>query len=424
MRYLALGLSLGLIACAPASAPAPAKGPPAGPALERDAATPAPHVDASVTPDAARVDAPLADGAPSVDVAAPPAPSGDWWDSHWSKRARLTVVDSALMGPLTDFQIPVKLDATTIDYASTQAMGADLRVVTADGQVLAHQIDSWDPAGASLLWVKLPTLSAQPPSLWIYYGNPAAPALSAANASAVWPAPYAGVWHLSGDAKDATANGFDGVTMAGGSFVDAQMGKGLMLDRAGKEHIALKADIKVLARAAGCTFSAWINPVNVEDSVNGMIIMTLGKWFNDNHNSYADFNVNAAGSMISHIDPGTNTAASGYARVVSNPGFIKAGEWAFVTYVIDLASNEERFFKNGQLVDTKPPPGGKFSAPAFIDMVSTRVIIGSEEDNVSHWWSGRMDELRIETALRPPAWIAAQYRAMTVPGFATVTRAP
>ena len=50
--------------------------------------------------------------------------------------------------------------------------------------------------------------------------------------------------------------------------------------------------------AVGCTFSAWIRPVRPENSVNGMIIMTLGKWFNNNHNSYADFNVNANGQMI------------------------------------------------------------------------------------------------------------------------------
>jgi hypothetical protein len=148
--------------------------------------------------------------------------------------------------------------------------------------------------------------------------------------------------------------------------------------------------------------------------------MTVGKWFNNNHNSYTDFNINASGQLISHIDPGPNTAASGYARILSDPGFVKTNEWAWVTYVIDLPGKQERFFKNGQLVSTKPPPAGKAWADAFIDMVSTRVVIGSEEDVVSHHYTGSMDELRLEKGMRSPAWIATQYRAMTAAGYVKV----
>jgi hypothetical protein len=95
-----------------------------------------------------------------------------------------------------------------------------------------------------------------------------------------------------------------------------------------------------------------------------------------------------------------------------------------VTYVIDLAAKEERFFKNGMLVSTKPPPAGGQWASTFIDMVSTRVVIGSEEDNISHWYTGTMDELRIEKGMRTPAWIAAQYRSMTVPDYSKVEKQP
>jgi hypothetical protein len=357
------------------------------------------------------------DAAPVAPPVTSPPPAG-WWDARWTHRSTLTISDPGLMEALTDFQVPVKLDSSALDYAAARPDGQDLRVVTAEGTVLDTQIDGWDPAGTSLVWVKLPRLDGKPLALSIYYGNAAAEAA----AGQVWPAPYTGVWHLSGDAKDSTPNGNDGAMMVGGSFVPGQLGKGLHLDRAAKDHIVLKGDIKLVAGAAGCTFSAWINPNNIEDSVNGMIIMTVGKWFNNNHNSFTDFNVNAAGQMISHIDPGPNMAASGYARILSDPGFIKASEWAWVTYVIDLAAKEERFFKNGMLVSTKPPPAGKAWADTFIDMVSSRVVIGSEEDNISHWYTGSMDELRIEKGMRSPAWIGAQYRAMTAPGYAKVVK--
>jgi hypothetical protein len=46
--------------------------------------------------------------------------------------------------------------------------------------------------------------------------------------------------------------------------------------------------------------------------------------------------------------------------------------------------------------------------------------VGSEEDVVSHHYTGRMDELRLEKGMRSPAWIAAQYRSMTAPGYVKV----
>jgi hypothetical protein len=331
----------------------------------------------------------------------------------------VTIVDPELTETLTDFQTLVQLAPGAIDYAAAKSNGDDLRFV-ADGQVLSHQVDAWNAGGTSILWLRLPKLGPGATTLWLYYGNKDAAAPADADVKAVWPAPYTGVWHLSGDAKDSTPEGNDGAQMVGGSFVDGKLGKGLLLDGGKRDHITLKAGIKLVAGAPGCTFSAWINPTKIEDSVNGMIIMTVGKWFNDNHNSYTDFNINAAGQMISHVDPGPNMAASGYARILSDPGFVKTNEWTWVTYVIDLPAKQERFFKDGKLVSTKPPPAGKAWAAAFIDMVSTRVVIGAEEDVVSHFYTGTMDELRIEKGMRTAAWIAAQYRSLTAPAFVKI----
>ncbi len=339
---------------------------------------------------------------------------GGWWNSAWSKRYQVTIGDAELKEEQTDFQVPIRLDASNFDYSAARPAGADLRFVDSSGKVMNHQIDTWDMTGTSVIWLRLPKLTVPATTVWLYYGNPSAESPADTDAHAVWPSPYAGVWHLSGDAKDATANGFDGMNIVGGSFVAAKQGRGFMMSRAQKDHIDLKPNIKLVAGAAGCTFSAWINPTNIEDSVNGMVIMTLGKWFTNNHNSYADFNVNAGGQMISHVDPGPSTTAGGYTRVNSDSGIIKAGEWAWVTYVIDLAGSQERFYKNGVLASTK---NATFLAKSFIDMVSSRTVIGTEEDNIDHWYTGTVDEIRLETGMRPASWIAAQYRSMTTAGF-------
>jgi hypothetical protein len=390
---------------------------PAGVDLQ-DAGEPAAAVDSAGPADgrSTQTSVPAPDSAVAM-ADAPPAPVAGWWNPAWHKRTRITISDPELKETLADFQVGVTLAAPAFDATAARSDGADLRFVTDDGTVLDHEIDLWNPAGSTLVWVRLAKLGPGATTVHLYYGNPDAPAT---DGHGVWPEPYAGVWHLSGNGNDSTAHAFDGVMMAGGAFTDGRMAKGLTLDGSKHEHITLKPDIKLVAGAPGCTFSAWINPTKIEDSVNGMIIMTVGKWFNNNHNSYTDFNINASGQMISHIDPGPNTAAGGYARILSDPGFVKTNEWAWVTYVIDLPGKQERFFKNGQLVSTKPPPAGKSWAESFIDMISTRVVIGSEEDIVAHHYTGSMDELRLEKGMRSPAWIAAQYRAMTTDGYVKV----
>ena len=114
----------------------------------------------------------------------------------------------------------------------------------------------------------------------------------------MWPEPYTGVWHLSGNGKDSPRSATTAPRWWGASSPTVGFAKGLQLDGGKRDHITLKGDIKLVAGAAGCTFSAWINPTKIENSINGMIIMTVGKWFNNNHNSYTDFNINAAGQMI------------------------------------------------------------------------------------------------------------------------------
>lgn len=120
--------------------------------------------------------------------------------------------------------------------------------------------------------------------------------------------------------------------------------------------------------------------------------------------------------MLSHIDPADR---GGYKTGRSNPGAVPLKQWTWVTYVIDLATGQERFYKNGALVGQVS--AGAFNAQMYSTQTSTRVVIGTEEDLTKHFWDGMLDELRIEKGMRSAGWIAAQYRAMTTAGYVTVS---
>ncbi len=110
---------------------------------------------------------------------------------------------------LTDFPVLVKISETSIPgfhYSDCRKEnGGDLCFVDENGNLLDCEIDIWDTSGTSLIWVKVPTLSATT-ILKVYYGWLFAPAV---NPKAVWSNGYAGVWHMNETARpmlDSTTN--------------------------------------------------------------------------------------------------------------------------------------------------------------------------------------------------------------------------
>ena len=64
---------------------------------------------------------------------------------------------------LANFPVLVRLSTSRQPWfnpADCAANGADLRFTLSDGTLLAHEIDTWDPAGESCVWVNVPSLSA------------------------------------------------------------------------------------------------------------------------------------------------------------------------------------------------------------------------------------------------------------------------
>ncbi len=276
-----------------------------------------------------------------------------------------------------------------------------------------------------MIWLLMPTLGAAPVEVWLYSGNALAAAPAEPDRRAVWPAPYSAVWHMAGEVADSGASAYVTVN-AGGTFAEGKLGQGLKLLRSAKQYVAVSPDqpIPIISGAVGSTFSAWVQPAKIDGSPgdgtdeqdNGSVLFTVGGHSTDNHNSYTGYNVSYEGRMITHVDP--NDQGS-YRRVRSQPGVMKMDEWAWVTYVVDLAAGEVRFYKNGAAVGAVTE--GAFNATSYDPEASLQVIIGTEEDLTKHFWDGGLDELRIEKGLRSAGWIAAQYRAMTVPDYVTVT---
>ena len=122
----------------------------------------------------------------------------------------ITVPKQSDSADLVDFPVPVRISKAALPgflYSQCAAGGSDIRFIAADGTILPHEIDCWQPGGESLAWVRVDLPAGQATAftmLWRYAGKDRVPAWSPEQ---VWRA-YAGVWHMNGDGVDSTGNGY------------------------------------------------------------------------------------------------------------------------------------------------------------------------------------------------------------------------
>lgn len=124
----------------------------------------------------------------------------------WGQVGRMTVLTTAdganlpAGAVIEGFPLLVRLNKDGFDFAQARPDGADVRLTTADGTVLPHQIEQWDAeSGSASLWVRVPRIEghARLPLL-MHWGNAGAPSTSSASDVFHESNGYLGVWHMDG----------------------------------------------------------------------------------------------------------------------------------------------------------------------------------------------------------------------------------
>jgi hypothetical protein len=339
--------------------------------------------------------------------------SVSWWDTNWTKRNEITF-DTASFGissTLVDFPIQVEIDSAT----ATQMManGQDLRFVDADGGLLAHEIDEWNPSGTSYVWVKVPQIdgNSSTDSIWMYYGN--ATATDAQDPASVWSSDYNAVYHFSedpgaiGTVADSSAYGLNGTNSNAGfdptPFFNPPSGGVMTFDGTGAEYIDLGSG-PFLNDTATATLSAWIEPNSLNASFPDQI---LGVSINGSTNSRAALEL--TGSAVRVVADTSDNGGSSVSVVTTNPTGLTTGAWHHVAAVIDYVGGSISVYVNGAHVQT-------FSGLALSQNTgasdSTYGTIGTDEDPAdrnSLAFNGYIDEARIVRTAQSADWIKAEY---------------
>ena len=325
-------------------------------------------------------------------------------DREWSNRRKLTFDNSAQAENLVNFPVLVRLDASRIDYTKTQDAGQDIRFYDADNTtLLSHEIEKWDEAGTSSVWVKVPQIDAASASdhIYMYYGN--ARAADAQSATAVWDSNFRGVWHLGATAHDSTANAYNGTNAGAVTLVAGKSGDARSSDGA-TQYINMSGTT-IAANLSAVTLSLWVNRTA---NVGGQGLMC----FSINNGGVATGTSRLAFEVITTtnlngIVRAPDGAASASFATTSNP-LANLNTWYQVTMTIDFSGKIITYYVDGSLNSASAVLGW---APNVTDStISASAALGAFDDGLVPF-RGYTDEIRFSSVVRSAAWIAADYKS-------------
>ena len=330
-----------------------------------------------------------------------------WYDSNWSSRIELTFNNSSRAENLDDFPILVTLDTNRFDYSLAKANGEDLRFVDANGQLLAHEIETWNPSGRSAIWVKVPRIdaSSSTDSIQMYYGNAAAADVQ--NSTAVWSNGYVGVWHLNGNPSglqtiaDSSSSNVDGTSigMDATNQVTGPIGGALKFNGTNEAiRVATTSTDPTAVDPSQLTIEAWANSTG-DSGVAERII-------NRRHTIIVPFE--SYGLATSSSDRTQVMSTAGSPDLVGTVGSLPEDRWRYLTGV--LSGSTSSLYVDGVLNATDT---GVLSLGSSDDDITIGAGEMGLNSTLSQYWTGGIDEVRLSNVARSAAWTAAQYASMT-----------
>ena len=318
----------------------------------------------------------------------------DWWDCDWKARIELTPDDGQL-DALTGFPVLVVLTPQRVDYDRVSKGGANLQFVSSAGDVLPHELESWDPEGSSAVWVRANLGMGE--TIELYFDGPDA---GGGSPEDVWEG-YAGVWHMAGASPlDSSPSGNDGTTdgvsgaagiVAGATAFDGNMGYMQMGSDASVDDIF----------DGGGTVTIWIN---AEGPGVGGFPRLLDKSIGGNGGNGFRFALTEVAMGSARLRLTRDFATSGGAWNSTN-AVVDLDAWHHIALVYDDSGNEPpSMYVDGQSVSVTT---GSSPAGAATSDENNDLFIGNGSGN-DRTFEGRLDEVRVIASSRSDAWIEAE----------------
>ncbi len=337
---------------------------------------------------------------------------------------------------LSNFPLLVRLSSTRqpcFDPADCGTGGADLRFALADGTLLAHEIDTWNPSGESFVWVNVPSLSPVT-EIKVYWGVKDASLAPAVNAADTWP-DYVAVYHLGeGDvtAYDSSGNNYTAVNAkavtAGANPIVGGCASihDMFVTTPAVTDLTASTAAKPLADRSRVTFSGWVavdsfNTVNMTYAQNARV--ELARKFDASQRGKGGFscryfadNAYAKGAHTPNPLFGIFMDHSGSGSAVNwnTTAPQSNGGWLYLTCIVDGVIGAK--YINGTLLHD-PVGNPKTISPGILAPDPITLDFGAADNSTDCQTYARMDEVRIRNGTISADWVAADYAQQTDASF-------
>ncbi len=320
---------------------------------------------------------------------------------------------------LTDFPVLVRLSENIpgFSYDDFQlANGGDLRFFDAAGNLLSHEIDTWNPNGVSTVWVKVPTLNAST-AITAKYGCEAPPDNAPGS---VWSNGYVGVWHLGESAlplRESSETSSDFSSKSGSTIAFAAPGVvgGSVDFSGGDNNSVVAADHDALDGFSKFTIELWTYQTEWKKNAG-----VLNKKVSDTSElAYSLLEaLTSSGTWTMPIRVGTSRTAGADWSYHQPPA---SNRWSHTAFTVDMTTSSSNVhgFKNGTMngwVQSKTYSG-------LMPNCASDLCLGNSVKGASNGFPGKIDEVRISNVIRSADWIKATYDTIMSPGFATYSTA-
>ena len=326
---------------------------------------------------------------------------------------------------LANFPLLVRISESSVpgfSYANCQADGKDIQFTSLDGTTIyPHEIDEWHPDGVSLVWVRIPSLTAQAQFKFLY-GDPAVTAAPAYTTSgATWrDAGYFGVFHLGETANSGTSSfkAFDSssykfhASAARGSSNTSYAnniaatgivggGRSLATTATGKGNYLLGKNYQLLGVGDTFTASGWFYiTCNVGAQGNRVLLSRVS----GQGGSGWSFNVANQNAFYVYGGNGSYTTVS---------SFTLKNNWVHVAVVYN--GTTAKFYFNGVLKKNITITAVPENNQAF--------AIGNSAGGGNASPEGKLDEIHICDAVLSPTWIKAEWANQLSNNYVTASAA-
>lgn len=239
--------------------------------------------------------------------------------------------------------------------------------------------------------------------LWI--GKASVNTLQTASAN-TWNSNYAAVWHFPDGSTlypgDSTANANNGTVVGTVTSVAGEIGGGAQFVTSGNNDITV-ANAASLQITGHLSISAWVK-ITASNNPTGNLIVQ--KRVANNGSNVIDYAVWVSNGKILYQN------YSGGAQSLYSTGSVPTGVWTHVAVTIDETASPKlvTFYINGLQDSTGTYTTGMATSTQPLQIGNYGQASGGPYD-----LNGSMDELRIENATDPAAWVAAEYANQSAP---------